>query len=56
MRGVLAVWVVVFHMDHNVMPVLLEIPLLRRAYLSVDAFFVLSGFMLAYTYKDKFKY
>ena len=53
-RGVLAIWVVFFHLFQWEFPIVEKIIFRRRAYLAVDAFFVLSGFMLAYAYYNKF--
>ena len=57
LRAVAAVWVVLFHYRSDVVTLVpaagpLE-PLLAAGYLGVDVFFVLSGFVLAYTYGDR---
>jgi peptidoglycan/LPS O-acetylase OafA/YrhL len=49
MRGIAAIAVVIGHMQG----VLITGNLLPKAYLAVDFFFVLSGFVLAYSYLDK---
>ena len=53
-RGILALWVIFYHMNSDTYQILNYIPFRSNGYLSVDAFFILSGFMLAYTYKSKF--
>ena len=57
LRAVAAVWVVLFHYRFDVLALVpaarpLE-PLMAAGYLGVDVFFVLSGFVLAYTYGDR---
>ncbi len=56
LRAVAAVWVVLFHYRDDVLtlaPVTRPLaPLMAAGYLGVDIFFVLSGFVLAYTYAD----
>ncbi len=54
MRGVLATWVLVYHLNPDIFVVLKWVPLLNLAPVSVDAFFILSGFMLAHNYKKTF--
>ncbi len=56
-RAFAALWVVFFHFRHNVGVVeSIEFgPLVRRGYLGVDVFFVLSGLVLAYTYSNRFE-
>lgn len=58
LRALLAWWVVVYHMT---IPELAPLPadgwlepLRAHGYLAVDGFFVLSGFILAYVYRDAF--
>mgnify|MGYP000989605473 CR=1 FL=1 len=58
LRALLAWWVVVYHMT---IPELAPLPpdgwlepLRAHGYLAVDGFFVLSGFILSYVYRDAF--
>ncbi len=51
LRGVAALWVVLFHMADGK----IDIPIVRNGTLGVDVFFVLSGFVLAYVYADKLR-
>lgn len=55
MRGVAAVAVVVFHMAYafRIMPHFAQTGLFSRAYLAVDFFFQLSGFVIAYAYEGR---
>src|SRR5262245_21034494 len=59
LRGVLASWVVVYHYWNDVLalfPVAEPLtPAARWGHMAVPAFFMLSGFVLAYTYTDKFR-
>jgi peptidoglycan/LPS O-acetylase OafA/YrhL len=52
LRGIAAVAVMEFHFSIFFLPQanLLKVPLLGRAYLSVDLFFLLSGFVMAHVY------
>jgi peptidoglycan/LPS O-acetylase OafA/YrhL len=54
LRGLAALWVLVYHyIARNHVPDLKSfIPLFQTGYLGVDLFFVLSGFVLAHTYRD----
>lgn len=64
MRGLAALWVVYFHISHFWIPSgrvftftsvgLLE-PLLNKGHLGVDTFFMLSGFVIAYVYRDSLR-
>ncbi|WP_454742058.1 acyltransferase family protein [Cupriavidus necator] len=54
LRGIAAVWVVAFHMQCNLDPHAAALPfsgsdLMRKGYLGVDLFFVISGFVIAWT-------
>jgi peptidoglycan/LPS O-acetylase OafA/YrhL len=57
LRGVAAVWVFLFHLDlkRPMFPrsLLAWVPI-GRGYIAVDLFFVLSGFVMALTYRDSF--
>ena len=48
LRGVAAVWVVLFHLELGS-----TIPIVRHGDLGVDVFFVLSGFILSHVYADR---
>jgi len=55
LRGIAALWVVVFHFCWrfpNVQPD--DYGVVREGYLAVDMFFVLSGFVISHVYKDSF--
>ncbi len=53
LRGIAALWVVVFHIWHTgLLPI--DSPLIIKAYLWVDFFFLLSGFIIAYHYQELF--
>ena len=51
LRGVAALWVVLFHMAGANS----GIPIIQSGALGVDVFFILSGFVLAYVYADKLR-
>lgn len=58
-RGVAAVWVVVFHAypfagELLGWPMRWQIPVVRSGFLAVDLFFVLSGFVLSNAYSERF--
>jgi peptidoglycan/LPS O-acetylase OafA/YrhL len=58
LRIVAAVWVVLFHFHFTPLPGVAEVsavlgPLIANGALGVDLFFVLSGFVIAYTYLEK---
>lgn len=58
LRIVAAVWVVLFHFHFTPLPGVAEVvgvlgPLITSGALGVDLFFVLSGFVIAFTYLDK---
>ena len=55
LRGIAALWVVVFHFCWrfpNVRPD--DYGVVREGYLAVDMFFVLSGFVISHVYKETF--
>ena len=58
LRGLAALWVVLFHVAPNVSHVLggtIEtLPIIRDGYLGVDVFFILSGFILSHVYQNAF--
>jgi peptidoglycan/LPS O-acetylase OafA/YrhL len=57
LRGVAAMWVFLFHLDLKrpmFPPGLLTWVPIGRGYIAVDLFFVLSGFVMALTYRDSF--
>lgn len=59
LRGIAAIWVVVFHVDSlgamlGLGPLLPVSGLISRGYLWVDFFFVLSGFIMAHVYGQGF--
>ncbi len=57
-RGIAALWVVLYHfiapLNRDVACFSCYLPPLERSYLAVDLFFILSGFILAYVYLEKF--
>lgn len=59
LRGVLACWVVVYHYWNDVLALFPAAdalsPAARWGHMAVPAFFMLSGFVLAYTYTDKLR-
>ena len=62
LRGLAAIWVVIFHFDEVTsftgLPYLISRDtsmLLGKGYLWVDFFFILSGFVITHVYGDKFK-
>ncbi|WP_165312829.1 acyltransferase family protein [Vibrio ziniensis] len=58
-RGIAAIWVAIFHFvipfNREVACISCHLPPLDKAYLSVDLFFILSGFIMCYVYMDKYK-
>lgn len=55
LRGVAALYVVFFHANGLVAFPELVKPFIRHGYMSVDLFFILSGFVMAITYADWFR-
>jgi peptidoglycan/LPS O-acetylase OafA/YrhL len=59
LRGGLACWVVVYHFWNDVLALFPKAevlsPLARRGHMAVPAFFMLSGFVLAYNYTSRFQ-
>lgn len=53
LRGVAAVSVLLYHIPHQPAFADFAIPLFSRAYLAVDLFFILSGFVISYGYHDR---
>jgi peptidoglycan/LPS O-acetylase OafA/YrhL len=59
-RGLAAVWVVVFHFYPTVasllaLPARSRVPVVRDGFLAVDLFFELSGFVLSLSYAERFE-
>jgi peptidoglycan/LPS O-acetylase OafA/YrhL len=57
LRGIAALWVVVFHFQDFVIKFLLpqQARLVSRGYLMVDLFFIMSGFIIYHVYHDSFQ-
>lgn len=53
LRGVAAVSVLLYHIPHQPAFEKFAIPLFSRAYLGVDLFFILSGFVISFGYHDR---
>lgn len=53
LRGVVALWVTFFHFSHFKTDLIQTI--VKKGYVAVDIFFVLSAFLLAISYADQFK-
>ncbi len=53
LRGIAAVSVLLYHIPHNPAFADYAIPLFNRAYLAVDLFFILSGFVISVGYHDR---
>ena len=47
LRGIGAIWVVVFHAQHG-----MNLPVADAGYLGVDLFFILSGFILSHAHPE----
>ena len=57
LRGVFAIWVMIHHLQMFAPSPIAALSLIgHRGYLSVDFFFMLSGFILAATYGQKFSF
>jgi len=56
LRGVAAIWVIVYHFE--VLICLFVLPqqslLIEKGYLMVDLFFIMSGFIICHVYQQKF--
>ena len=59
LRALAAVWVVLFHYKNDLFLLvpgsIVLLPFIRKGYFAVDLFFVLSGFILGYTYFEKYR-
>ncbi len=57
LRGIAALWVVVFHFSDMVVTIVPtdESQLLHKGYLTVDLFFILSGFIICHVYQSSFQ-
>ena len=59
LRALAAIWVVLFHYEislASLFPASLVLkPLIEKGFFAVDLFFILSGFILAYTYFDRYR-
>ncbi|HKT78305.1 MAG TPA: acyltransferase [Sphingobium sp.] len=53
LRGVAAVSVLLYHIPHQPAFAHFAMPLFSRAYLAVDLFFILSGFVISFGYHDR---
>ncbi|AZB10548.1 acyltransferase [Chryseobacterium sp. G0162] len=53
LRGIVALWVTFFHFSHFKTDLIQTV--VKKGYVAVDIFFVLSAFLLAISYADKFK-
>ena len=53
LRGIAAVSVLLYHIPHNPAFEAFRMPLFSRAYLAVDLFFILSGFVISFGYHDR---
>lgn len=53
LRGIVALWVTFFHLSHFKIDFIQTV--VKKGYVAVDIFFVLSAFLLAISYADKFK-
>lgn len=55
LRGIAAVWVMLFHFLGYYFINFYQVPIIIYGYMGVDLFFILSAFVLALSYSDKFK-
>lgn len=53
LRGIAAVSVLLYHIPHQPAFAAYAMPLFSRAYLAVDLFFILSGFVISFGYYDR---
>lgn len=58
-RGIAAIWVAIYHFiipfNREVACISCHLPPLDKAYLSVDLFFILSGFIMSYVYMEQYE-
>src|ERR1700737_2473765 len=57
LRGIAAMWVVVFHFQVLVITFILpeQTLLVAKGYLMVDLFFIMSGFIISHVYQQSFQ-
>ena len=55
LRGIAALYVVIFHTNGHYRFPSLVLPFIRHGYIAVDLFFILSGFVMAMTYSSLFE-
>src|SRR5258708_40084565 len=57
LRGIAAVWVVLFHFQSLIVQVILpqQTKLVAKGYLMVDLFFIMSGFIICHVYQQSFQ-
>jgi len=57
LRGLAAIWVIVFHFQALVVQFILpqQTQLLEKGYLMVDLFFIMSGFIICHVYQESFR-
>ena len=58
LRGIAALWVVVFHFQETIMKFVLpaHTQLVAKGYIMVDLFFIMSGFIICHVYQDSFRF